>query len=462
MRSYSDGMSTNVQRDLKRDLILPVVLFSALGAMTWAVRGSSGYGGSMGCVFAGVAWGTAWWFIAREPGETQIRRYTSGWIILAMTVGVGYSGGRGWAQWPNFFEGRLYTDAAASEFVPISPAYGFLWLFLAGAPWAGLGACLLAWCGAEAPSSTTQIAVRWTLRLACGMAGFAAARYAFNAYPEAFLPLYKSIAAKYQDLETNPSLRRLINDNRAAITHLGVYLGFLGFELGRRHWKNAVLIGTAGLLNGMGWAVLQNWKWAPAVFGDVAFNWWRCWESTGGISMGIAYGVAYFLTNRPLTTGEAASLETGWASDHPRLERFGAYLGLLLGLGLSVRSGLKGCVNVYGGDETYWSGVLWMVFGPVLAAGVAWLVIRTFLVSGKEYFEDDALPRAYAITWTVLVVQNVCAQLVTGPKNNPGELAFSLYYGVLFVVTGAVVWWYQRDKQRRMPARRLPGMVQGL
>ncbi len=430
-----------------RDLVLPTALFSALGAMSWAVRGCSGYGSSMGCVFAGVLWGAAWWFIAREPGDMQSRRYTSGWIILAMTVGFGIAGGRGWAQWPNFFDGRLLTNAGKNEFEPISRAYGFLWLFIAGMPWAGIGACMLAWCGAERPSSARRIAVRWALRIACGIAGVVVARQLFDAYPEVFLPLYKSIAAKYQDLETNPTLKRVINDNRSAISLMGLYLGFLAFEVGRRHWKNVTLISTVGIVNGIGWALLQNWKWAPGLFKGVEFNWWRCWESSGGISIGIAYGIAYFLVNREMPEAEKATVETGWASDHPHLERLGTYLGLLVGLGLSLRNGLKGWANIYVGNEDYWSGVLWMVFGPLMIAALVWLLVRTFIRPGTAYFDDDAVPHAYGLMWLVLIVQNVCAQLVTGPKTTQAEIVFSIYYAVLFVATGGMIHYFHRLKK---------------
>ena len=47
-------------RDLMHDLLFPTVLFAALGGMTWAVRGCSGYGASAGCIFAGVTLGAAW------------------------------------------------------------------------------------------------------------------------------------------------------------------------------------------------------------------------------------------------------------------------------------------------------------------------------------------------------------------------------------------------------------------
>src|SRR5437899_2394431 len=61
--------------------------------MVWAVRGCSGFGAMKGCIFAGVTWGTAWWFIARDPIGPQSRRYSSAWIILALAAGIGISGG---------------------------------------------------------------------------------------------------------------------------------------------------------------------------------------------------------------------------------------------------------------------------------------------------------------------------------------------------------------------------------
>ena len=88
-------MNLTQRRDLASDLVLPTILFAALGAMTWAVRGCSGYGASAGCLFAGVTWGAAWWFIARDAGAKQSRRYASGWIILAVAIGVSLSGNRG-------------------------------------------------------------------------------------------------------------------------------------------------------------------------------------------------------------------------------------------------------------------------------------------------------------------------------------------------------------------------------
>jgi hypothetical protein len=429
-------MSDGKRNDLAHDLILPTLLLAAIGGMVWAVRGCSGFGAMNGCIFAGVTWGIAWWFIAREPQGRQSRPYSSGWVILALTIGIGMAGNRGWMQWPSFFEGRLQTNTARGEFVPISRLYGFVWLFIAGVPWAGLGACMLAWCGAHRRTTWQQ----WCVRIGCGVAMAALARLVFESLPQVFLPLYKSMMPQYADLQNNPNLRRLINDNRAALTHLGLYLGFLGFEVGRRDWRNVKLISSVGLLNGLGWAACQNWKWAPKLWPGVNFNWWRCWESCGGISIGIAYGVAYFLVNRRCKSERAES----FFRPNPNRERFAAYASLVLGLGLSFKNGLKGWANIYVGNEEHWNNVLWMVVGPLMLLCFCGLAVWVRLRPLPHAFKGDIFPHAYRITWAVLIAQNLIAQLVTGPHSSWSETAFSIYYALLFIISALILHHFQR------------------
>jgi hypothetical protein len=420
-------------------------------------------------------------------------------------------------QWPSFFNGHLQTNAATGEWVPISRAYGFLWLFIAGVPWAGIGACMLAWCGSE---RRTRI-WHWGLRIACGIGAALLARFLFDHLPEVFLPLYKTMKSQYHDFGANPNLRRLINDSRSAIIHLGLYLGFLLYEVVRRDWKNVKLILTVGLVSGMGWSLCQNWQWASRLWPTASFNWWRCWESSGGISIGIAYGLAYYLVNREIS-GEERALQhkkpIGWQYDletfliyfglawflaglfaltvgvgrnvyfsvgymaalaltvvfgivhffvrgrisreeqarhetpvlvsDPNLERLGLYLGLLVGLGLSIRNGLKGWANIYLGNEEYWSRVFWMYIGPLMlicfGALIVWLLVRRI----PRDFQGDVFPHAYGIIWLVLITQNVIAQLVTGPPTAWNEMAFSIYYILLFLISAVIILHYRFIKLR--------------
>ena len=253
----------------------------------------------------------------------------------------------------------------------------------------------------------------------------------------------------------NPSLRRLINDNRAAIAHLGLYLGFLLFEVGRRDWKNVKLILTVGVLNGLGWAMCQNWQWAARVWPDGHFNFWRCWESSGGISIGIAYGVAYYLANNRMSEPEIAAQGVS----RPNLERLGAYLGLLLGLGLSIRNGLKGWFNIYVGNEQYWSGVLWRIIGPLLLVCLVAILYRILRRPLPRTFGGDVFPHAYRLVWLMLIVQNVIAQLITGPWSSWNEVAFSIYYLLLFFISAVIIFHYHFAKTRSslIPRPALPG-----
>ena len=206
-------------------------------------------------------------------------------------------------------------------------------MFAAGAAWAGLPACLLAWCGEGRPARAWD----WTLRLASGLVGGYVAWRLFARFPEIFLPEYRAIAAKYHDFAANPDLSRLYRDNGATMRHIGYCLGFLLFEAVRRDWKNVALISTVGLLNGAGWAACQNWKWAAHVWPDADFNFWRCWECCGGISIGIAFGVAWFLVNRREDREAEAARER-------RSDEFPLWHGWLLAGGLLLAIG---CVEFW-------------------------------------------------------------------------------------------------------------------
>jgi hypothetical protein len=441
--AHSQRRSSDATRDLAHDLVLPSLLFMALGAMTWAVRGCSGFGAVNGCIFAGVTWGAGWWYIARDSDRRQSRRYSSGWIILALTIGIGISGNRGWMQWPSFFEGHLQLNTAEGKFLPISKTYGFIWLFIAGVPWAGLGACMLAWCAPQRPLTARD----WVLRLSCGLGMALLTRTLFYSFPEAFLPLYHRLQEEYADLSANPNLRRLIGDNRAALVHLGWYIGFLGYEAIRRDWKNVVLISTVGVINGVGWAVCQNWHWAAQLWPQANFNWWRCWESCGGISIGVAYGLAYYLVNRRMRPDPKPQSGPGVPNPYPNLERLGAYFGLLLGLGLSVKNGLKGWANIYLGNEEHWNRVLSAILGPALLCGAVALVVRIRLRPVAPGYAGDLFPHDRRLIWLVLITQNIIAQLVTGPYTVWNEMAFKIYYLLLLALSSTIIYHFSQGRR---------------
>jgi pilus assembly protein TadC len=62
-------------------------------------------------------------------------------------------------------------------------------------------------------------------------------------------------------------------------------------------------------------------------------------------------------------------------------------------------------------------------------------------------FRGNLFPRAYGLLWLVLVVQNVMAQLITGPLTQWNEFAFNIYYVLLFLITAVIVVHYH-ERQR--------------
>jgi hypothetical protein len=212
-----------------------------------------------------------------------------------------------------------------------------------------------------------------------------------------------------------------------------------------------ILITTVGLVNGLGWAACQNWRWASGLWPNANFNWWRCWESCGGISIGAAYGLAYYLVNRRVLIEENSSEDTTWACRHPNLERFGLYLGLLLGLGLSIKNGLKGWANLYLGNEEHWNQVLWMSLGPIMACLLAVLILWLRLRPVTRDFAGDLFPHDYRLVWLVLITQNAIAQLVTGPYTVWNEMAFKIYYLLLMVLSATLLHHFYLTRAKLDP-----------
>jgi len=149
----------------------------------------------------------------------------------------------------------------------------------------------------------------------------------------------------------------------------------------------------------------------------------------------------------------------------PNLERLGAYLGLLLGLGLSIRNGIKGWANIYLGNERYWDHLLWTIMGPMLLVGLVGLVVWIRARPLPDDFQGDVFPHAYRLVWLVLLTQNVIAQFITGPFTVWNETVFNIYYLLLFFISAVTVhhFWCSKAgpgaralRRRVAPAEALP------
>ena len=147
----------------------------------------------------------------------------------------------------------------------------------------------------------------------------------------------------------------------------------------------------------------------------------------------ILFGVAYYAVNHGATGGYT----------DPDLQRWGLAVGLIGGLGLSIRNGLKGWFNIYMGNERYWDQRLWRWFGPAILASLIATGLCILLHSLLGRRRSSASGHAYAWIWLVLIVQNAIAQLITGPHTQWKETAFAIYYLLLFAITAVILIHFQ-------------------
>jgi hypothetical protein len=129
------------------------------------------------------------------------------------------------------------------------------------------------------------------------------------------------------------------------------------------------------------------------------------------------------------------------------LESLSVSLGLLLGLGLSIKNGLRGWANIYPKTfpegESCWGEVFWRVVGPLMLICLAALLIWRLIPNRSGQVSENLYPRALRLMGLVLIVQNVIAQMVTGPIGDPRELPFNIYYLVLFLISAAIILYWR-------------------
>jgi hypothetical protein len=155
-----------------------------------------------------------------------------------------------------------------------------------------------------------------------------------------------------------------------------------------------------------------------------------------------ACGIAWYLVRRTTFDEER---RTGTPSDgDPNLERLGVYLGLLAGLGLSLLNGLTGWFRTY--RDQSWGRLLWHALGPVYLLILIAILARVLLRPLPWSFRGNIHAHEGRAMWLVLIVQNAIAQMVTGPLTEWNEMAFNIYYVLLFAITAVIVFHVQTMK----------------
>ncbi|NMC07018.1 MAG: hypothetical protein GYA24_17500 [Candidatus Lokiarchaeota archaeon] len=428
------------QLDAKQALlsrIFPPVALVTVATFGWAIRGQAGFGAVPGCVFAGTLIACTWYYWStRDSLEGTMRPYSSGWSLLALILGIGIEGMHGWSQYGTWIQGKFWIGQ--NVYWDLNPAFGYAWLFVAAVPLGATGAVFLAWTRQGDHLSTRH----WLFRIAFGGVGLGIAIVLFLALRSVILPYWD--LAPYNDFENWEGCMDTYFQIMQAMLFMGLFLGFLAFEIWRKHWQNVKLVSIVGLITGVGWLIAKTWMFADEAFPGVSWNWWRCWEASGGFAIGLGYAVAFIACNKRQNVAPTGESGTSVAS-HPRwqclLERYlGTYAALITGFTYALTSGIDGIFAIY--DDEALAMPYHVIAGIMFASSCGIALLGDFLRRAPHADVIDldsdhvAIGRLYPVLLSALFIIGL---LVTGPITSSSERAFIYFYIVLWAINMAAI-----------------------
>jgi len=278
----------HIQQEEKKtsELLLVILLFGSIGAITWAIRGTAGWGGVDGTVIPGLMWGVLWYYLAYRKG------IDARGIILWLGLGIALGGELGYGQYVSWIRGMFYVG---NETIPIEPWLGYMWFFICGVGWAAPGGILLGWTLNNSVSTRIWI-VRFLLLIILLVLLFA-------------WPVVDWLGEIL--LKTNSGLLFPNID-------MGIYTERLGKHLSRTVYTNtqnfAVVIWwvatllvaiwqrdkttvITGLILGIGFGLgfMQSALWTLGYgFASDYIDWWKMWELNAGFNLGILYVIILY------------------------------------------------------------------------------------------------------------------------------------------------------------------------
>lgn len=285
-------------------------IMGLMGAFFWAIRGSAGYGGSQGAMLAGLGWAVLWYGFANLDGRGKERAYASPRMLAAITLGIAFGGLTGYGVYIAWLQGRFYLDYPDGVRA-IAPWTGYAMLFFCGLHWGGVAGAFMAWCAPAKPVTW----VHWIWRLAAGIAGALAAGWLVHAFPQWFLPFYSE---GIYDVPANETCLRAQGSIGNIAPHVGLFLGFLGFEATRRDWRAVGMMTVMAL--GFAIPFSAGGYWQTLHDTGPGIDWWKQWEMSIGLGGGLALGLAFYLFNKPIsksTTRQVSAREMVWGGGLP-------------------------------------------------------------------------------------------------------------------------------------------------
>lgn len=265
------------------DFWLPVLIFGSIGAITWAIRGSAGWGGVDGTVVPGLMWGLLWYFLCFRQG------IDARGIVFWLGMGLALGGELGYGQYVSWIQGRFFVG---DEIIPISPWIGYVWFGICGIGWAAPGGILLGWALGKNVTPrqwlvrTLLLGVLLVLLFAWPFIDWLSAQLAriwpYLLFPHADSGLYTGALDKHlaRTVYTN-------TQNFAVLLWWGLALLVTVFQKDRVTRFTGLVLG-----GGFGLGFLQSAVWCLGYSSAPKFiDWWKMWELNAGFNLGVLYAI---------------------------------------------------------------------------------------------------------------------------------------------------------------------------
>lgn len=273
-------------RSVIYELLLPILLFGSIGAIAWAIRGTSGWGGVDGTVLPGLMWGVLWYYLAYRNG------IDARGIVLWLGLGLSLGGELGYGQYVGWIQGVFYVGDGT---IAISPHVGYLWLILCGIGWAAPGSILLGWALGERVSAS-----KWIVRSLILIPLFVL----LFAWPvvdwlgEFFLKTNFTVLFPNADLgiysaELGKHLSRTVYTNTQ--NFVAVIWWIIALLVAAWHRDKTTVITGLIIGGGFGLGFMQSTIWTLGYVSVPSYiDWWKMWELNAGFNLGLLYAITFY------------------------------------------------------------------------------------------------------------------------------------------------------------------------
>lgn len=348
-----------------RERLLTMLLFGSMGAITWAIRGTSGWGGIDGTIVPGLTWGLLWYYLCQRKG------IDARGLVLWLGLGIALGGELGYGQYVSWIQGNFHVGESVA---PISPIHGYIWFAICGAGWGAPGGVVLGWVLDDGASFA-----RWTMRvfLVCllfvllfnlgapligmGVIDWIGDRIAHThpgiLFPNAHLGVYAG--------ELDKHLARTVYTNTQNASVVIWWIAAMALAAIQRDRATLLCGGIIGGGFGLGLMLSAIWclgyTYAPSFI-----DWWKLWELNAGFNLGLLYAIAMFWAIRQL------EFSRGW-TDTP-INSKGAYTPKRKWT-TTMFTAIAGFVLIFvaGFEYFFWTGLLLGVFYVVALLVSAWM-----------------------------------------------------------------------------------------